>query len=178
MPVFVALSTFGGLSVHIMTSSRLLFVGAREGQFPLMLSTISSTRYTPAPALVFLCLLSLCYLSTSNIFALIEYSSFVESSFIFVTVCGMVYLRVKKPHLHRPIRFPLAVPLVFLCLCSFLVFLPIFRRPVEVGMGILITVTGIPFYLIFLYWKPKFLSKFTVSSTRTIQKVFLSLKQD
>lgn len=54
MPFFVALSALGGLSVHIMTSSRLCFVGARQGHFPSMLSLISVKRFTPTPSLVFL----------------------------------------------------------------------------------------------------------------------------
>ncbi|CAG7823971.1 unnamed protein product [Allacma fusca] len=78
MPIFVALSTFGGLSVHIMTSSRLLFTGSRNGQFPRFLSLISTSRSTPTPALVFLAILR------------------------------MIWLRYKKPHLHRPIKYPLA----------------------------------------------------------------------
>lgn len=54
VPVLVAISAFGGLSVHIMTSSRMCFVGARNGQFPAVLSYINIKRYTPVPALVFL----------------------------------------------------------------------------------------------------------------------------
>lgn len=54
MPVLVAASAFGGLSVHIMTSSRMCFVGARNGHFPAMLSHINLHRLTPTPALVFL----------------------------------------------------------------------------------------------------------------------------
>lgn len=53
MPVLVAASAFGGLSVHIMTSSRMCFVGARNGHFPAMLSHISVDKLTPTPALVF-----------------------------------------------------------------------------------------------------------------------------
>nr|CAD7425370.1 unnamed protein product [Timema monikensis] len=54
MPLLVALSAFGGLSVHIMTSSRMCFVGARYGHFPAMLSHINVKRFTPTPSLVFL----------------------------------------------------------------------------------------------------------------------------
>lgn len=54
IPVMVAVSAFGGLSVHIMTSSRMCFVGARNGHFPSMLSHINMSRLTPTPALIFL----------------------------------------------------------------------------------------------------------------------------
>ncbi|ODN00877.1 Large neutral amino acids transporter small subunit 2 [Orchesella cincta] len=178
MPCFVALSTFGGLSVHIMTSSRLLFVGARQGHFPQMLSTINSKRLTPAPALAFLCFLSLFYLETTDIIGLIVYSSFVESSFIFITVLGMLYLRWKKPYLERPIKVHIILPIIFLLICGFLVVVPCFVRPIELGVGILITITGIPFYVIFIWWHPHFLSRLTTSTTEVVQKTFLSLKED
>ena len=54
IPVLVAVSALGGLSCHIMTSSRLCFVGARNGHFPDALSLITVDKCTPKPALVFL----------------------------------------------------------------------------------------------------------------------------
>lgn len=50
----VAISAFGGLSVHIMTSSRMLFVGARNGHFPTFLAHLDVKHLTPLPSLVFL----------------------------------------------------------------------------------------------------------------------------
>lgn len=50
----VAISAFGGLSVHIMTSSRMCFVGARNGHMPAILSHINVNKFTPTPSLVFL----------------------------------------------------------------------------------------------------------------------------
>ena len=47
------------------------------------------------------------------------------------------------------------VPVVFLLICGFLVFMPLYVKPVEVGMGILITFTGVPAYFVFVYWKNK-----------------------
>lgn len=157
---------------------RLLFTGSRNGQFPMFLSLISTTRSTPAPALVFLATLSLCYLSTSDIIQLIEYSSFVESSFIMLTVAGMIYLRYKKPHLHRPIKVHIAIPITFLLLCAFLVFLPVYVRPFECGMAVLITLTGVPFYVIFIHAKPECIKRLTHRITETSQKIFLSLPED
>lgn len=54
IPIMVAISAFGGLSVHIMTSSRMCFVGARNGHMPAVLSHISVKSYTPLPSLAFL----------------------------------------------------------------------------------------------------------------------------
>jgi len=155
VPALVAVSAFGGLSCHIMTSSRLCFVGARQGHFPDALSLITVDSLTPKPALVFLGALSLVYLFLGDIYTLIEYTAFVESSFILLSVASLLYLRYKRPDMERPIKVNILIPLLFLVICTFLVFLPIYVRPFEVGMGIAITATGIPAYLIGVAWKGK-----------------------
>ncbi|XP_063841154.1 Y+L amino acid transporter 2-like isoform X3 [Scylla paramamosain] len=104
MPLLVALSAFGGLSVHIMTSSRLCFVGARQGHFPDNLALINCKCNTPMSSLIFLGLLSLVYLSTTDIYRLIDYTSFVESSFILCSITSLLYMRWKYPDMERPIK--------------------------------------------------------------------------
>jgi len=180
MPVFVAMSAFGGLSVHIMTSSRLCFVGARQGHLPVMLALINVKKLTPAPSLIFLGLLSLCMLCTSDIYTLIDYSSFIESMFIMWSVAGLLYLRYTEPNLPRPIKVSLVIPILFLLICCFLVFLPVYVRPYEVGAGLLITVSGIPFYLIGIYWenKPRWFTSLSQKATTAIQKLTLAVKED
>ncbi|XP_059490385.1 large neutral amino acids transporter small subunit 2 [Neocloeon triangulifer] len=180
MPLFVAISALGGLSVHIMTSSRLCFVGARQGHFPTMLSLININRLTPTPSLVFLNILSLIMLCTSDVFLLINYSSFVESFFIMLSVAGILWLRHKKPDMHRPINISVIYPIIFVFICAFLVILPIFDKPLDTGMGILITLSGIPAYLIGVKWqnKPKWFNRGLGNVTTVVQKLFLSAKEE
>lgn len=54
IPILVSVSAFGGLSVHIMTSSRMCFVGARNGHMPSILAHINVKKFTPTPSLIFL----------------------------------------------------------------------------------------------------------------------------
>lgn len=180
MPLLVALSALGGLSVHIMTSSRMCFVGARYGHFPTMLSHINVDKYTPTPSLVFLCILSLMMLCTSDLYLLITYSSFVESFFIMLSVMGLLWLRYKKPDMPRPIKVSLVVPITFIIICIFLVVVPIFEKPAEVSAGILITLTGLPAYYfgVVCQKKPLWFTRFFNGLTHTMQKLFMSAKED
>uniref|UniRef100_A0A8D8LKH1 Y+L amino acid transporter 2 n=1 Tax=Cacopsylla melanoneura TaxID=428564 RepID=A0A8D8LKH1_9HEMI len=180
MPLMVALSALGGLSVHIMTSSRMCFVGARYGHFPAMLSHINISRFTPTPSLVFLNILSLFMLFTGDVYLLITYSSFVESAFIMLTVCGILYLRYTQPDLHRPIKVSLWVPISFVLICVFLVVTPILEAPREVGMAVLITLSGVPVYLIGVKWKdkPEWFTRSFNGLTFFVQKLFLSATEE
>ena len=52
IPIFVAMSTFGGVNGILLTSSRLFYAGAVEGQMPEVLSMIQVNKMTPAPAVL------------------------------------------------------------------------------------------------------------------------------
>jgi solute carrier family 7 (L-type amino acid transporter), member 5 len=53
VPVFVALSTFGGVNGILFTSGRLFLAGAKEQQLPAVFSFIHVKRATPVPSLLF-----------------------------------------------------------------------------------------------------------------------------
>jgi amino acid transporter len=104
MPLFVSLSALGGLNGCILASSRLLFVGAREGHLPSFLAMINIHYFTPVPALVFLGILTLSYLCITDVYSLINYTAFSESLFVTFSVGALLWLRWKQPALHRPIK--------------------------------------------------------------------------
>jgi len=104
VPVFVALSTFGGVNGILLTSSRLFYAGACEGQMPEILSMIQVNKMTPAPAVIISALLSLGYLCSSDIFSLINYVGFATWISIGLAVFCLPYLRWKHPEWNRPIK--------------------------------------------------------------------------
>ncbi|XP_077504102.1 large neutral amino acids transporter small subunit 1-like [Amblyomma americanum] len=179
MPVSVALSTFGGLNGGIFASSRLFFVGARQGHLPSCLAMINRTHFTPAPSLVFLCLLSLLYLTNTNVFALITYTAFSEAMFIMLSVGGLLWLRIKQPNTKRPIKVNIILPVVFL-ISLFLVVLPFSSQPLETSIGAGIMLSGIPVYFLTIYWKDKPLAyrKTIYVVTEYVQRILYSVPQE
>ncbi|KAI8746665.1 large neutral amino acids transporter small subunit 2, partial [Biomphalaria glabrata] len=155
IPIFVALSTFGGVNGLLFTSGRLCFVGAREGQLPGIMAMISVTKHTPMPAILFTGGLSLVMLISDNIYSLINYLSFTQWLSVGASIVGMVYLRFTKPDMPRPIKMPLFIPFFFLITVLFLLIVPLMAAPYDTGMGVLIVCSGIPVYLIGVVWKSK-----------------------
>lgn len=180
MPVSVALSTFGGLNGGIFASSRLFFVGARQGHLPSCLAMINVTHFTPAPSLVFLCLLSLLYLTNTDVFVLITYTAFSEAMFIMLSVGGLLWLRIKQPNTKRPIKVNIILPVVFFLISLFLVVLPFFSQPLETSIGAGIMLSGIPVYFLTIYWKDKPLAyrKTIHVVTEYVQRILYSVPQE
>lgn len=180
MPIFVSLSTFGGVNGILFTSSRLFYVGARQGHMPQILSMVQVKRLTPMPAVVFMGLLSLVYLTSSDMYALINYVSFVNWLAIGLSVFVLLWLRYKQPNLPRPIRVPLVFPITYVLLSIVLVLLPLYSSPTETGFGCLIIATGLPVYVIFIYWenKPKTFIRFIDKITLATQKLMMCVPEE
>ncbi|XP_072751675.1 Y+L amino acid transporter 2 [Anoplolepis gracilipes] len=180
IPFFVACSTFGALNGAIFASSRLFFVGARNGHLPTAIALINVRNLTPMPSLIFLCLISLILLIIKDVYVLINYVSFVEALFTTFSVSGLLWLRYKKPDLHRPIKVFLLLPIIFFIICVFLVIFPCYVSPWEVGVGIIIILSGIPMYWIFIDWKkkPAWLVNGSHNFNMACAKLFMCVQED
>lgn len=53
VPIFVALSTFGGVNGVLFTSARLFATGAQEGHLPKVFQLFHAKEQTPIPSLLF-----------------------------------------------------------------------------------------------------------------------------
>ncbi|XP_033227368.1 large neutral amino acids transporter small subunit 2 [Belonocnema kinseyi] len=180
MPFFVACSTFGALNGAIFASSRLFFVGARNGHLPTAISLINIRNLTPMPSLIFLCIITLALLVIEDVYVLINYVSFVEALFTTMSVTGLLWLRYKRPDLHRPIKVPLALPIVFFIICAFLVTFPCYVSPWEVGVGLIFIISGIPVYMTFIEWdkKPKWITNASHDFNMFCAKLFECVQEE
>lgn len=175
VPVFVAMSTFGGVNGILFTSSRLFYAGAEEKQMPSILSMIQVNHLTPTPAVIAMCLLSLVYLLSNDIYLLINYVGFASWLAIGIAVVCVPYLRWKHPDWHRPIKVNLIWPIIYILATIFITAVPMFSDPKSTLMGCAIIATGVPVYFLFIGWKskPAWVNNGVNSMTLVLQKIMV-----
>ncbi|XP_059059748.1 Y+L amino acid transporter 2 [Achroia grisella] len=178
MPTLVAIAVVGGLSVHIMASSRMCFAGARNGHMPELLAHINFKCMSPMPSLVFHMVMSVIMLIPDNLTSLITYCTVVESFFTTLSCSAVLWLRYKKPHLPRPIKVQLWMPSLFVAVCAVLLVVPIVSEPVAVVAGALMTLAGVPVYFGLVRSKPECVRDLSVKITHTCQKLFLTAVEE
>lgn len=180
IPLSVSLSTTSGLNALIFSSSRILFVGARQGQLLSLLNMISIKHLTPMPSLLLVGSLSALYLVTTHMTSLINYLIFIEASFGALGVSTVLVLRYKYPDIERPLRIPTIIPVVYLILSALLILTPVVKTPFEALIGTIILVTGIPAYYLTTHWSNKIRSyKKSIDKLNTLtQKLTLSVPQE
>ncbi|KAJ7582671.1 amino acid permease-domain-containing protein [Mycena floridula] len=145
----VAISCFGALNGSFFTASRLIYAAGKEGYLPALFGRLHQTRKTPLNATLLQTGITLTFILIGGGFrTLINFSVVASWLFYFLTVLGLVILRVREPQLERPYRTWIVTPLTFCGVALFLLCMPIFAAPLEAMAVLGFVLAGIPvFYM-------------------------------
>ena len=105
--------------------------------------------YTPIPALMLNCVLTAAYVCVGEFGTLVTFYGVAGYTFYFVTVLGLIVLRVKEPNLERPYKTWITTPIIFCCVSLFLLSRAVFAQPLQTLLVVAFVVVGVPVY----YWR-------------------------
>ncbi|CAN0351390.1 unnamed protein product [Lampetra fluviatilis] len=148
IPILVSLSCLGSMLGGFFASARMFFVASRESHWPRLFSMIHVRRHTPLPAVLLLSPLLLCMVFVGDVYSLLHFCSAPRWLFMGLVTLGLVRQRLLSPGTPRPFRVPLLVPATFTLCCLCMVLASLYADPVNVGVGFLITLTGVPVYVL------------------------------
>ena len=150
--VAVLVSTFGCVNGLTLAGARVVYAMARDGLFFRRAGRVHPVHRTPSTALVLHGLVAAVLTLTGTYSDLLTMTAFSSLLFNVLTVVGLFVLRHRRPDLRRPYRawgYPV-VPLLFVTVAVFfLVYMPV-ADPRNTGLGLLLTVAGVPAYL---FWR-------------------------
>ncbi|KAI5918574.1 amino acid transporter-like protein [Camillea tinctor] len=179
LALIVSASCFGSLNSTAFTSSRLVYAAAKEGYVPAFIGRIgvgstepgmATTRsrnwfskrlhnllgdddaglfFTPVNALVFNSILTAVYVCVGEFSELVTFYGVAGYSFYFLTVLGLIILRVKEPHLERPYKTWITTPIIFCCVSLFLLSRAVFAQPFKTLIVVSFVLAGIPVF----FWR-------------------------
>jgi APA family basic amino acid/polyamine antiporter len=152
--VAVLVSTFGCLNGMILSGARICYAMAREGLFLRGCAELHPRSRTPAIALVYQGIVSILLTYTGSYSTLLTYITFASVFFTGLMVGAVIRLRHTRPDLPRPYRclgYPYA-PILFMAICLVFLVYVIQGDLLPSGIGLLLMLSGIPFYMI---WRKK-----------------------
>lgn len=147
MAALVALSTFGGCVIGMLTGTRVVAAMGQDGAFIPALGALS-TRGTPSRAIVLTAALAVAYALSSRLGQLAEMFVVGAWPFYGLTAIATMILRRKEPSLARPFRTPFYPWSVLGFLAAIAVMLVSFTRttPVPTLVSFAVIATAIPVY--------------------------------
>ncbi len=105
--------------------------------------------FTPVNALLFNALITVVYIIIGDFSTLLTFYGVAGYTFYFLTVLGLIVLRVREPHLERPYKTWISTPIIFCCVSLFLLSRAVFAEPVQTLIVLAFVVSGVPVY----YWR-------------------------
>lgn len=105
--------------------------------------------YTPVAALVLNGLLTVAYVCVGEFGTLLTFYGVAGYSFYFVTVLGLIVLRVREPTLERPYKTWIVTPITFCCVSLFLLSRAVFAEPLQTMIVVVFVAAGVPVY----FWR-------------------------
>ncbi|KAK1984261.1 amino acid permease [Colletotrichum cereale] len=147
-------SVFGSIGLsrsegHSVTASRT----SRGRVANLLIRTLGDDDmglfYTPLWALVLNALLTAAYIIVGEFGTLLTFYGVAGYTFYFITVLGLIILRVREPQLDRPYKTWITTPIIFCCVSLFLLSRAVFAQPLQTVTVVLFVVAGVPVY----FWR-------------------------
>lgn len=149
----ILISVFGTMNGMSLAGARIYYAMAKDGVFFKRLGNIHPTYHTPAFALIVQALWSSTLTLSGKYNELLDLVMFAVMIFYVMTVLGLFVLRRKQPQLERPYRalgYPV-LPALYILLASLISVAILHEKPYALP-GLLITLSGIPFYFL---WKKR-----------------------
>ncbi|RDW94245.1 amino acid transporter-like protein [Coleophoma crateriformis] len=105
--------------------------------------------FTPVNAMILNAALTAFYIVVGEFGTLLTFYGVAGYSFYFLTVLGLIVLRVREPNLERPYKTWITTPIIFCCVSIFLLSRAAFAQPLQTVIVIGFVVAGIPVF----YWR-------------------------
>jgi APA family basic amino acid/polyamine antiporter len=146
-PIMLAIAA--GINATILTGARVSFAMGEDGVFWTRFREVHADYGTPAPAVLCQALLSCLLVLLGSFNQLLGYVVFVMLLSSVASGVALFVLRRRRPELERAYRtwgYPLA-PLLFIAAYLWIAVQIGWANPVTSSLGILIALSGLPFYL-------------------------------
>ncbi|PLB49514.1 amino acid/polyamine transporter [Aspergillus steynii IBT 23096] len=175
--LIVSASCFGALNATIFTSGRLVYAAGKEGYLPSVFGHLwtrdsptsgrlqrrscagkflarifgEGTRigYTPIYAMALNSALTLVYVVVGEFRTLVTFYGVAGYTFYFLTVLGLIVLRIREPHLERPYKTWISNPIIFCCVSLFLLSRAVIAEPLQTLIVVAFIIAGVPVY----FWR-------------------------
>lgn len=109
----------------------------------------SRLGFTPINAMAFNAALTAVYVIVGEFGTLLTFYGVAGYTFYFLTVLGLVVLRIREPYLERPYRTWITTPIIFCCVSLFLLSRAVIAEPLQTLIVVAFIITGVPVY----YWR-------------------------
>ncbi|ADK85006.1 amino acid permease-associated region [Desulfarculus baarsii DSM 2075] len=147
--LMIIVAILGSLNSVVLTAPRIYYAMASDEVFPARLARVHPRFRTPHWAIGAQTVLSCLLVLVGNFYQLLSYTVFFMLLTSTATALGVFVLRRRKPDLTRPYKvwgYPYTT-LAFVAAYAWIAARIFWHNPWDAAMGLLITLSGVPFYL-------------------------------
>jgi amino acid transporter len=133
------------------SSSGMVRVERRRGCWGMIKRWIGdedgTIGFTPINAMVANGILTTAYILVGEFGTLVTFYGVAGYTFYFLTVLGLIVLRIREPYLERPYRTWITTPVIFCCVSLFLLTRAVVAEPIQTLIVVGFVTAGVPVYL-------------------------------
>lgn len=149
--VIILISTLGCTNSSILTAARIYYAMSKAGEFFPSAAQTHPTYGTPHKALTMQAVWAVVLVLSGSFDTLTDLLIFAAFMYYGAITLGVMILRNKRPDIVRPYKtwgYPV-VPALFVLFCVVFVLYTFYNTPLQSLIGLLLILSGIPFYLYF-----------------------------